>query len=296
MNCYSWQKPNPNRDKKTDQGIIAIIRTSKGTKKLSRRIEVIDSLAFLPLPSRKDDDPNCQTMYGGLSSKLGRSAAHNKRPHSSFPPPPRPSGPGGGPGRLSLGGGSARKPAAATASKTPPAVEETFNLVAGSDALAFSMIIRLAPDLVDEIRRVEAQGGRARMKFDPNPHNPNGNIIDVGGKEFRFTWSREFGDLCDIYEERQSGEDGNGLFVESGSAWRKLNVQRILDESTKNHLKMRSVEADKKSKQRKAIVLEPGNPSLKCQIKQLAAVEGFDPALGWWRTYDEGVEDPLCWY
>lgn len=79
-------------------------------------------------------------------------------------------------------------------------------------------------------------------------------VIDVGGKEFRFTWSREFGDLCDIYEERQSGEDGNGLLVESGSAWRKVNVQRILDESTKNHVKMRSEEAERKSKARKYVI------------------------------------------
>lgn len=79
-------------------------------------------------------------------------------------------------------------------------------------------------------------------------------VIDVGGKEFRFTWSMEFGDLCDIYEERQSGEDGNGLLVESGCAWRKVNVQRILDESTKNHVKMRSEEADRKHKSRKYVM------------------------------------------
>lgn len=108
-------------------------------------------------------------MYGG-PSKLGR-AAQNKRLHSSFPPPPRPAAPSAAGRRLSLGG-SARNNSA----KGPPAVEETFSLVAGSDPLAFSMIIRLAPDLVDEIRRVEAQGGRARMKFDPNPNNPNGNV------------------------------------------------------------------------------------------------------------------------
>jgi hypothetical protein len=79
-------------------------------------------------------------------------------------------------------------------------------------------------------------------------------VIDVGGKEFRFTWSREFGDLCDIYEECQSGEDGNGLLIESGSAWRKLNVQRVLDESTKNHVKKMSEEAERKLKSRKYVV------------------------------------------
>lgn len=79
-------------------------------------------------------------------------------------------------------------------------------------------------------------------------------MIDAGGKDFRFTWSRETGDLCDIYEERQSGEEGNGLLVESGCAWRKLNVQRILDESTKNHVKMRSEEAERKQRSRKYVI------------------------------------------
>ena len=146
------------------------------------------------------------------------------------------------------------------------------------------MIIRLAPDLVEEIKRVEAQGGTARMKFDPNPNNPNGNIIDVGGKEFRFTWSRD-GDLCDIYEQRQSGVDGNGLLVESGCAWRKVNLQRILDESTKNHVKMRSEEAERKLKSRKAIILDPGNPSMKSQLKAFTAAEAPP-----WKKYNKKNE------
>ncbi|KAL3004983.1 hypothetical protein AAZX31_08G194100 [Glycine max] len=218
-------------------------------------------------------------MYGGASSKLGRGAPNRR----SFPPPPAPhrsSAPGG---RLSLGS-SARNAAKETAA---PAVEETFSLISGSNPLAFSMIIRLAPDLVEEIRRVEAQGGTARVKFGPNPHNPTGNIIDVGGKEFRFTWSKD-GDLCDIYEEHRSRDDGNGLLVESGCAWRKLNVQRVLDESTKNHVKRRSEEAERKMKSRKAIVLEPGNPSMKSQIKALAAVEATP-----WKNYNKKKEAAL---
>lgn len=91
------------------------------------------------------------------------------------------------------------------------------------------------------------------MLFWGNIHNSITlqQVIDVGGKEFRFTWSREMGDLCDIYEECQSGEYGNGQLVESGCAWRKLNVQRVLDESTKNHVKMMSEEAERKYKSRK---------------------------------------------
>lgn len=79
-------------------------------------------------------------------------------------------------------------------------------------------------------------------------------VIDVGGKDFRFTWSQEVGDLCDIYEERRSSDDGKGLLIESGCPWRKLSVQRILDESTKNHVKMRSEEAEQRSKSRKYVM------------------------------------------
>ncbi|GAY38605.1 hypothetical protein CUMW_037940, partial [Citrus unshiu] len=149
------------------------------------------------------------------------------------------------------------------------------------------MIIRLAPDMVEEIKRVESQGRSARIKFDSTGHTDR-NVIDVGGKEFRFAWSREFGDLCDIYEERQSSENGNGLLVESGCAWRKLNVQRILDESTTKHVKMRSEEAALKSKERKAIVLDYGNPSMKSQIKQVAAVEANS-----WRSFNKKKEPPF---
>ncbi|XP_050874035.1 uncharacterized protein LOC127076426 [Lathyrus oleraceus] len=215
-------------------------------------------------------------MYGGPSSKMGRAGP--KRLTSSFPPPPHHRPPSSSSSRLSLGG---------SARKAPPAVEETFSLVSGSNPPAFSMIIRLAPDLIEEIKRVEAQGGTASMKYDANPNNPNGNIIDVGGKEFRFTWSKD-GDLCDIYEQRQSGVDGNGLLVESGCAWRKVNVQRILDESTKNHVKMRSEEAERKLKSRKAIVLEPGNLSTKSNIKAMTAVESTS-----WKNYNKKNEAAL---
>ncbi|KAL0837044.1 hypothetical protein Bca101_088934 [Brassica carinata] len=129
-------------------------------------------------------------------------------------------------------------------------LEETFSLVPRESISAFGMIIRLAPDLVEEIKRVEAQGGRS-MRFLTIPLGML--IIIVGGKEFKFTWSRERGDLCDIYEEHQSGEDGEGLLIESGCAWRKLNVQRTLDESTTSHMKMRSVEAVQRIKSRNIV-------------------------------------------
>lgn len=220
-------------------------------------------------------------MFGN-SGKIGRGGGRgSKRIHNSFPPPPsNRSAAAVGSGRLSMGGAAPRNRNANPehATSATPAVEETFKLITGNP-LNFAMIIRLAPDLIEEIKRVEAQGGTARIKFGSNANNPSGNVIDVGGKDFSFTWSREPGDLCDIYEERQSGEHGNGLLVESGCAWRKLNVQRILDESTKNHVKMRSEEAERKLKSRKAIVLDHGNPSMKSQMKAFAAVESNS-----WRT------------
>lgn len=79
-------------------------------------------------------------------------------------------------------------------------------------------------------------------------------VIHVGDKTFKFTWSREPGDLCDIYEERRSGDGENGMLVESGGTWRKLNVERELDESTKNHVKRRSEEAERKLKSRKYVL------------------------------------------
>ncbi|KAL9460924.1 hypothetical protein AB3S75_004004 [Citrus x aurantiifolia] len=230
-------------------------------------------------------------MYGG--SKLGRGGGRagvvNKR--NSFPPPPHRMGTPSSSSRLSQGSSAVRNRAAggpsSSGSKAGAAAEETFSLVSGNNPLAFAMIIRLAPDMVEEIKRVESQGRSARIKFDSTGHTDR-NVIDVGGKEFRFAWSREFGDLCDIYEERQSSENGNGLLVESGCAWRKLNVQRILDESTTKHVKMRSEEAALKSKERKAIVLDYGNPSMKSQIKQVAAVEANS-----WRSFNKKKEPPF---
>ncbi|KAI9160673.1 hypothetical protein LWI28_010554 [Acer negundo] len=240
-------------------------------------------------------------MFGG--SKLGRGGGRtgggggggaNKR--GPFPPPPhRLSGASSSSNRLPMGSSAAatRNRAAsrsgAGSGGGSKAAEETFSMVSGNKPLAFAMIIRLAPDLVEEIRRVESEGQTAKIKFDSMSNNPNGNVIDVGGKEFRFTWSRELGDLCDIYEERQSGEDGNGLLVESGCAWRKLNVQRVLDESTTKHVKKLSEEAERKFKSRRAIVLDHGGPSMKSQIKQLAAVE----ANTWKTQYKQKKESPF---
>ncbi|KAL9267756.1 hypothetical protein AKJ16_DCAP13088 [Drosera capensis] len=222
-------------------------------------------------------------MTGG-PHKFSRSgaAAATKRGATSLLPHPRP--------RLSTAPPprGSRNPSSTAPHASPAAAEEErFRLVHGNPD-TFAAFIRLAPDLVNEIRRVEESGGKARIRFDVNRNNPAVNVIDAGGKEFRFTWSQETGDLCDIYEERESGEGGNGLLVGSGCPWRKLNVQRILDESTKNHVKMRSEEAERKQKSRKAIVLDSSNPSMKNQAKALAAVE-----VNQWRSFKQNKEPPV---
>ncbi|XP_078432962.1 dentin sialophosphoprotein-like protein [Wolffia australiana] len=232
-------------------------------------------------------------MYGAMG-KPGRGGTSGGRGGKRSLPPPAPPGQlqrvgnssSGGAGRLSLGSsgpsparrGVGMNPSEGIAGCVP---EEAFRMVS-ADPLDFAAIIRLTPELVEEIKRVEAQGSAARIKFDANSNNLSGNVIDVGGKEFKFTWSRELG-VCDIYQEIQNGEDGNGLLSECGTAWRKLNVQRILDESLKNHVKMRSEEAERQLKSRKSIVLDPANPSVKNQAKTLAAaaLEGNMRKMHW---------------
>lgn len=224
-------------------------------------------------------------MYGA-SGKMGRGGGGSGAKRNIHAPPigrPTPTA------RMSMGSaprgrGGPTSAAASSPSTSSLQVEESFSLVR-ENPLNFGMAIKLAPDLVEEIKRVEAQGGTARIKFGANA---SGNVIHVGDKTFKFTWSREPGDLCDIYEERRSGDGENGMLVESGGTWRKLNVERELDESTKNHVKRRSEEAERKLKSRKAIVLEHQNPSMKNQMKAFAASESNQ-----WRNFKNRKEPPF---
>lgn len=129
---------------------------------------------------------------------------------------------------------------------------------------------------MEAVKRAEADGKTAQIKFGALANNSSGNIIDVGGKEFRFTWAPEPGELCDIYEEQKSGEKGNGVLVESGASWRKLGVQRILNESARDRVKMSSAEAERQQKSRKAIILDHATPVVKNQTKSLA-ITSNDP-------------------
>ena len=56
--------------------------------------------------------------------------------------------------------------------------EESFKMVS-ADALDFAAIIRLTPDLVEEIKRLEAQGCEARIKFDANSNDLSGNVSSI---------------------------------------------------------------------------------------------------------------------
>ncbi|XP_076953380.1 uncharacterized protein LOC143627444 [Bidens hawaiensis] len=224
-------------------------------------------------------------MYGA-SGKLGRGRGGgggnpNRNSHSTFQPfsVQRPSAGG----RQSAGAGQ-RNPSSA-----PSTADETFSLLR-YNPLNFGMTVKLTPALVEEIKRFEAQGGVARIKFDSSANNHAGNVIDVGGKEFGFKWSRDTGDLCDVYEERRSGDSGDGLLVESGCAWRKLNVQRELDETFKNHVKKLTAEAELEHKSRKTIVLDHKNPSMKTQMKALAAAEVNN---NWRGSYKKNKELPF---
>lgn len=121
-------------------------------------------------------------MYGG-SGKLGRGRGGGvpvKRSiHSTFQPSSvqRPSiTPAGG--RLSAAGGNRNRnktSGTASAAATVSTADESFSLVRNSPP-NFGMIIRLTPNLIDEIKRVEAQGGSAKIKFDSCANLPDGNV------------------------------------------------------------------------------------------------------------------------
>ncbi|KAI5060050.1 hypothetical protein GOP47_0024470 [Adiantum capillus-veneris] len=133
--------------------------------------------------------------------------------------------------------------------------EESFQLLAHPSTMGrpFAMLIRLQPEILEELKQAEADGIQASMKFGANA---TGHVIQVGSKSFKFSSAPEPGDLCDIYEQKQ-GESGEAVLVESGSAWRKLSVQRILSATEKDRVKKRTAEAEHRQKQRKSILVDP---------------------------------------
>ena len=113
------------------------------------------------------------------SQKLGRGGGarggSSLTKRNSFPPPPplhRPPSIPGSRRSITLHKPSPATPFLATSSSQP---DESFSLISG-DSLSCVAIIRLAPNLVDEIKRIESQGGAARIKFDSNPTNSSANV------------------------------------------------------------------------------------------------------------------------
>jgi WD and tetratricopeptide repeat-containing protein 1 len=114
-------------------------------------------------------------MYklGGRGGGRGGGGGGSKRP-------PAPHGRGRG-GVSSIGGmgaplrGRAAAAAAAAAAAQPVGRDEAFRLES-SGPPAFAALIRLTPDLIDEIRRAEEAGGGARIKFNPNVNNSSDNV------------------------------------------------------------------------------------------------------------------------
>ncbi|MCO5587586.1 hypothetical protein L7F22_041535 [Adiantum nelumboides] len=151
---------------------------------------------------------------------------------------------------------------------TANAREESFQLLTHPSTMnrPFAMIIRLQPEILEELNQAEADGIQASMKFGANA---TGHTIQVGSESFKFSSASEPGDLCDIYEQKQ-GESGDPVLVEAGSAWRKLSVQRILSATEKDRVKKRTAEAEHRQKLRKSILVDPSTQMI---IPQAGAAE-----------------------
>eukprot|EP00250_Pteridium_aquilinum_P014360 c21937_g1_i1 orf=98-4279(-) len=138
--------------------------------------------------------------------------------------------------------------------RTGRSQEESYQLLAHPEGstLPFAMIIRLTPEILEELKHAEAEGVVPRMKFGDNVGS---HVIEVGPETFQFSSAPELGNLCDIYIE-QIEESGQHVLREAGSAQRKLLLQRILSDTEKGRLKQRTAEADSKQKLRKSILVD----------------------------------------
>jgi len=115
---------------------------------------------------RRRRSPRAMYKLGGRGGGRGGSGAAKR------PPPPHGRGRGGA---SSIGGMSGAPRGRAAAATQPAGRDEAFSLES-SGPPAFAAIIRLTPDLVDEIRRAEEAGGGARIKFNPNMYNSSENV------------------------------------------------------------------------------------------------------------------------
>jgi hypothetical protein len=100
----------------------------------------------------------------------GRGGGRGSAGAAKRPPAPHARGQGG-----PSTGGMGAPPRGRGAAAQPSGRDESFRLESGGPP-AFAAIIRLTPDLVDEIRRAEEAGGGARIKFNPNMFNSSENV------------------------------------------------------------------------------------------------------------------------
>lgn len=112
----------------------------------------------------------------GDSRKRGRGGGNRG---IQGPPMKRPSSSN----RLSMGGES--RPRGGASSSSAVVADESFSLVR-DNPLNCAMAIKLTPDLVDEIKRVEAQGSNARIKFNLHPNSTDGNVSSFFISQFYY--------------------------------------------------------------------------------------------------------------
>lgn len=114
-------------------------------------------------------------MFGKLGRSGGAGRGSGKRPLPTSAQLHRPNEAGGS--RLPIGASAPprARPVPQTLAAATLGREETFSLEPGK--LDFGAIIRLTPDIVEEIKRLEAQGGAAKIKFDANANNSTGNVM-----------------------------------------------------------------------------------------------------------------------
>jgi hypothetical protein len=127
----------------------------------------------------------------------GRGGGRGGSGAAKRPLPPHGRGRGGA---SSIGGmaGPPRGRAGAGAATQPAGRDEAFRLES-SGPPAFAAIIRLTPDLVDEIRRAEEAGGGARIKFNPNMYNSSENVSCPSPSVFQLFYKFLLFNLTNLY-------------------------------------------------------------------------------------------------
>ncbi|CAM6108353.1 unnamed protein product [Calypogeia fissa] len=134
---------------------------------------------------------------------------------------------------------------------------ERYQLVpCPEESLLYSMAIRLAPDVLEKIKRAEDSEEMTAMKFGSNTY---GNIIKIADEQFQFSSGPEPREVCKIFEEQRKGEDGNGLLVQVGELRGTLSMARTLNANEEAAMKTRMAEAKKRQRSCKEFVMNHTN-------------------------------------